>query len=74
MDTSVIFDAFQSLPRESRVELLCQLWDQVTDDVWVPPLSSERKAELDRRWAKFSADRSSGQTWDQVVAEARSRP
>lgn len=72
MDTNVIVDAFRSLPQETRVELLCQLWDQVTDEGWIPELSDARKAELDRRWAEFSADRSSGLSWDQIAAELRS--
>lgn len=71
MDTNTIVDAFRSLPQETRVELLCQLWDQVTDEGWIPELSDERKAELDRRWAEFCADPSSGLTWDQIVADLR---
>lgn len=73
MDTTIIVDAFRLLPQESRVELLCQLWDQVVDDGWMPPLDDDRKAELNRRWVEFAADRSKGLTWNEVLAHARRR-
>jgi putative addiction module component (TIGR02574 family) len=66
VDTSVIFDAFRELPQDGRLEGLCQLWDQMLDEGWVPAIDDERKAELDRRWEQFRANPASGRTWDQV--------
>jgi putative addiction module component (TIGR02574 family) len=71
MDTTALVQAFGALPPEDRLELLYQLWDQLLDDGWKPTLDDERKAELERRWAKFRASPASGLTWDQVVAEVR---
>jgi putative addiction module component (TIGR02574 family) len=55
MDTSTALQAFQTLPMTDRVELLCQLWDQLLDDGWQPRLDDGLKAELDRRWANYIA-------------------
>jgi putative addiction module component (TIGR02574 family) len=71
MDTTAILEAFRALPPDKRLEVLCQLWDQLLDDGWMPPLDDERKAELDRRWANFRANPASGLTWEQVVAHVR---
>jgi len=60
MDTTETLQAFQALPLEDRLELLFQLWDQVLDSGWKPPLDDALKAELDRRWANFSANPGSG--------------
>jgi putative addiction module component (TIGR02574 family) len=71
MDLSATLQAFHALPLEERMELLFQLWDQLLDEGWEPPLDDELKAELDRRWANFCANPAGGRTWEQVVAHLR---
>lgn len=71
MDTTATRQAFQQLPFKNRLELLFELWDLLLDDGWQPTIDDELKAELDRRWANYRANPTSGLTWEQVVAYVR---
>jgi len=62
------------LSREEQLELLDRLWDSLGRDPEALPLTEAQRAELDRRLVELEAEGPAGLTWDQVVAQARTRP
>ncbi len=71
MDTTATLQAVRTLPLEDRLEFLFQAWDELIADGWKPGIDDELKAELDRRWANYKANPSTGMTWEEVVAHVR---
>ena len=56
------------LPADERAELAMALWDNLTDQERESEreLSSDQKAELDRRWAQQLANPGSAVPWEEV--------
>lgn len=71
VDTTATLDTVRSWPVEDQLNLVFQVWDDITDAGWRPTPSPELLAELDRRLAAHAADPSRAMTWDQVVAHAK---
>ena len=61
------------LPADERAELAMALWDSLTDQERDSELelSSEQKAELDRRWADHLANPESAIPWEEVHRKLR---
>ena len=59
------------LPADERAELAMALWDSLTDHERDSALSSEQKAELDRRWADHLANPESAIPWEEVRRKLR---
>jgi putative addiction module component (TIGR02574 family) len=64
---------FQDLPVDERIKLVEDLWDSIAADQKALPLTSEQKAELDRRLDAYSVDRNRGRLAADVVADIRRR-
>jgi putative addiction module component (TIGR02574 family) len=71
MNTTATLESVREWPVEDQLELVFQLWDQITDAGWTPKPSPELLAELDRRLAAHAADPSRALTWDEVVQHVR---
>jgi putative addiction module component (TIGR02574 family) len=64
---------FQDLSVDERIKLVEDLWDSIAADQKALPLTSEQKAELDRRLDAYAVDRNRGRLAADVVAEIRRR-
>lgn len=69
-------DAMSSLsgltPAE-KLQLIGDLWDELSSSPAEIPLTDWQKEELDRRKAEFEANPASGMTWDEVKQKIKSR-
>lgn len=54
------------LPVAERIRLVELIWDSIAAVPEAVPVSSELKAELDRRLAEFEANPEAGSPWDEV--------
>lgn len=61
------------LPADERAELAMALWESLTDQERESELelSSDQKAELDRRWADHLANPESAIPWEEVRRKLR---
>ena len=61
------------LPPDERAELAMALWESLTDQERESELdlSSDQKAELDRRWAEHLANPESAIPWEEVRRRLR---
>ena len=61
------------LPADERAELAMALWESLTeqDRELELELSSDQKAELDRRWAEHLANPESAIPWEEVRRKLR---
>jgi putative addiction module component (TIGR02574 family) len=58
---------YKDLPISERIELVSDIWDSIAAEQQVPlTLSSEERAELQRRFAAHQTDPSTSISWDQV--------
>jgi putative addiction module component (TIGR02574 family) len=64
---------FQDLSVDERIKLVEDLWDSITSDQKALPLTSEQKAELDRRLDAYAVDRNRDRLAADVIAEIRRR-
>lgn len=71
MNSAATLQAIQEFPLEERIQLVFQVWDQLLDGGWQPPLDEGTKIELSRRLAAYRANPANVLTWEQVVANAR---
>ncbi|MEI6236220.1 MAG: addiction module protein [Planctomycetota bacterium] len=65
------FEAIFKLGRAEKLQLVEDLWDSITPEESVPPVSDALRNELTRRKQHFDANPESGRTWEQVKARAR---
>ncbi len=70
MNASATLECVREWPVEDQLELVFQLWDQITDNHWRPSPSPELLTELNRRLEAHAADPGRAMTWEQVVAHA----
>ncbi len=61
----------ESLDVEQRLRLIEELWQSLSSEPEFLPLSTEQRAELDRRLDQIDAGDSSGIPWDDVMARIR---
>jgi putative addiction module component (TIGR02574 family) len=68
-----ILEAAKALPLEKRIELAEALWDSITGEGFVPPLSSEQAAELDRRVAEHRRNPEAAIPWETIKHDLEKR-
>lgn len=61
----------QELPLEERIRLVEDLWDSIAADQQALRLSTEQKAELDRRLDAYEVDRNPGRLATDALADIR---
>jgi putative addiction module component (TIGR02574 family) len=61
----------RDLSVDERIKLVEDLWDSIAADQNALPLTSEQKAELDRRLDAYALDRNRGRLAADVIAEIR---
>ncbi len=63
----------QMLPFDERIRLVEDLWDSIASDRQALALTTEQKAELDRRLDAYELDNNRGQLATDVVSSIRRR-
>lgn len=63
----------QMLPFDERIRLVEDLWDSIASDQQALALTTEQKAELDRRLDAYELDKNRGQLATDVVSSIRRR-
>ena len=71
MDQATVLQEVHSWPLEEQLDFVFRAWDQLVNAGWHPELTSELKADLDRRLAAHAADPTDVVSWEQLVAKAR---
>lgn len=61
------------LSRDEQLDLLDRLWETLGRDPDALPLTESQREELDRRLDELEAEGPTGMSWDEVVAQVRSR-
>jgi len=56
----------QELTSSEKILLAEELWDSLTSDEHLFPLTEEQKIELDLRLASYSANPKEGDSWENV--------
>lgn len=59
------------LPLEERLRLVRDLWDSIAADQYALPLTSEQRAELDRRLDAYEVDRLPGRRASDAIDDIR---
>ena len=73
MDTQTILDHFRSLDTNKKLEVLDQLWEQVSADPDAIPLSEAQRELLDERLRQHEEKPQDVCGWDEVKSEALRR-
>lgn len=63
----------QMPPFDERIRLVEDLWDSIASDQQVLALTTEQKAELDRRLDAYELDKNRGKLATDVVSRVRRR-
>jgi putative addiction module component (TIGR02574 family) len=63
----------RELPVEERMKLVEDLWDSIAEDRRALPVTTEQKAELDRRLKAYEVDKNRGRLAADVLADVRRR-
>jgi putative addiction module component (TIGR02574 family) len=63
----------RKLPVAERIRLVEDLWDSIAADQSSLPLTTDQRAELDRRLDAYEADRMPGRAADDVIADIRKK-
>ena len=63
----------KELPVDERIKLVEDLWDSIAADQQALPLTSEQKAELDRRLDAYAIDQNRGRPAAEAIADIRRR-
>lgn len=61
----------RNLPLDERLRLVEDLWDSISVDQTSLPLTTEQRAELDRRLDSYESDNNPGRPAGDVIAEIR---
>ncbi|MFC4309595.1 addiction module protein [Steroidobacter flavus] len=61
----------RKLPLEERLRLVEDLWDSIAADQGALPLTSQQRAELDRRLDAYESDSVRGRPAADVIADIR---
>jgi putative addiction module component (TIGR02574 family) len=73
LETSTIETRLRDLPVQERIKLVEDLWDSIARDQSALPVTTEQKAELDRRLDRFEIDGDLGEPVGESVAGIRRR-
>lgn len=63
----------KQLPVNERIRLVEDLWDSIAADQNALPLTSDQKAELDKRLDAYEATGDSGRPMEKVISGIRNR-
>lgn len=63
----------KQLPVDERIRLVEDLWDSIAADQSSLPLTSEQKAELDKRLDAYAVSKDPGRPIDEVIPGIRER-
>ena len=63
----------RDLPVQERIKLVEDLWDSIARDQSALPVTTEQRAELDRRLDRFESDGNLGEPVGEIVAGIRRR-
>lgn len=69
----VMNSKLQMLPFDERIKLVEDLWDSIASDRQALALTTEQKAELDRRLDAYELDKNRGQLATEVITGIRRR-
>lgn len=72
-DLQHTIDELKSLSIGERLRVVAEIWDSLEDDAVEFPLDPEEQAELQRRLDAYEANPGMVLTWDQVLAQLRSK-
>ncbi len=61
----------QNLPVEERIRVVEDIWDSIVADQKAVPLTTDQKAELDRRLDAYEIDKNIGRLATDAVANIR---
>ena len=64
----------KQLPVEERIRLVEDLWDSIATDQSLLSLTSDQKAELDKRLDAYETTKDPGRPADDIISEIRQRP
>jgi putative addiction module component (TIGR02574 family) len=70
---SEMMTSLSSLTPAEKLDLIGELWDDLSANPGDVPLTEAHMQELDRRKAAFDANPESGMTWEQVKQSILSR-
>lgn len=73
MMSEIELSAVLKLPVSERLRLVEPIWDSIAADPKAVAMSDEERVELDRRWANYLKDPTSGSSWAEVKAHIASR-
>ena len=73
IDVNHTINELKALPLQDRLKVVEAVWDSIDEDSSEVPLTSEQRAELDRRMAAHEANPDSALTWDQVLERLRGK-
>ena len=62
---------FQELPVKERIKIVEDLWDSIAADQKILPLTTDQRAELDRRLNAYEIDKNPGRLAADAVADIR---
>jgi putative addiction module component (TIGR02574 family) len=72
MGRAELWSELMKLTPDERIELVEDLWDSIAQHE-MPPLTTEQKEELDRRYAEHLRDPSTASTWEDAKARLLAR-
>jgi putative addiction module component (TIGR02574 family) len=73
IDVKHTIKELRMLPLQDRLKIVEAVWNSIDEDGSRVPLTSQQRAELDRRMAAHEADPDSALTWDQVLEQLRGK-
>ena len=73
MMSDIELSSVLKLPVSERLRLVEAIWDSIAEHPEAVAMSDEERAELDRRWADYLKDPTSGSSWAEVRARITSR-
>jgi putative addiction module component (TIGR02574 family) len=73
MDYQAVLNEVETWPADDRIRLVQDVWDRLADQGHEPELTTEMKAELDRRLEELDRNPGAGIPWETVKAEALAR-
>ena len=71
MSVATIIEQIEELNPDEKADLVYQVWNQLVDSDWQPPLSESHAEVIDRRLQALDANPQATLTWDEIVAHVR---
>lgn len=68
MSVATIIEQIEDLNPDEKADLVYQVWNQLVDSHWQPPLSPSHAEVIDRRLKSLDENPQATLTWDEIVA------